>query len=206
LPGHTLNSLPPCGGGQGWGVTRLFAMNGAGGSPGYRRREAGMTTVEFALVALAFFMLLFGIVDMARIAWEFNSAAKAAQWGARFAAVNSPPGTGLCGWNSLSAAGGNGRPVPGAGSTLIAPAPIVAAVSTEMQRIYARALPANVLITYRHAGLGFTGNPLGGPHAVALVTVQLQNLQFVPVTPGLTFASFNLPKFATTMVGENVPC
>jgi hypothetical protein len=74
-----------------------------------------------------------------------------------------------------------------------------------MQKIYARALPANVTVTFRHVGLGFAGNPLG-LDVVPMVTVALTGLQFVPTTPGLTFASFNLPAFATSMPAENVPC
>jgi hypothetical protein len=77
-----------------------------------------------------------------------------------------------------------------------------------MQAIYGRITAANVVIVYRHVGLGIAGNPIGpsaalSPDIMPLVTVELRNLAFVPVTPGLTGLSFNLPAFATTMTAED---
>jgi Flp pilus assembly protein TadG len=43
--------------------------------------------VEFALVAVVFFMLLLGIMDFGRMLFTWNAAAEATRWGARVAVV-----------------------------------------------------------------------------------------------------------------------
>jgi Flp pilus assembly protein TadG len=52
-----------------------------------RRRQAGAAIIEFALVAVFFFMLLTGVIEMARALFVWNSAAEATRLGARVAAV-----------------------------------------------------------------------------------------------------------------------
>ncbi len=52
--------------------------------------QQGTTTVEFTIVALLFLLLTFGLVEFGNMFWQFNSAAKAAQLGARLAAVSNP--------------------------------------------------------------------------------------------------------------------
>ena len=49
-----------------------------------------MSSVEFALVTIVFFLFVFGIFDFGRAMWQWNAAAKAVHWGARFAIVNDP--------------------------------------------------------------------------------------------------------------------
>jgi hypothetical protein len=52
--------------------------------------QRGTTTVEFTIVAMLFLLLTFGLVEFGNMFWQFNSAAKAAQVGARLAAVSNP--------------------------------------------------------------------------------------------------------------------
>ncbi|MEE9249821.1 MAG: TadE/TadG family type IV pilus assembly protein, partial [Alphaproteobacteria bacterium] len=49
------------------------------------RDERGISSVEFVIVATAFFMLIFGLIDFSRAMWEWNAAAKATHWGVRYA-------------------------------------------------------------------------------------------------------------------------
>jgi Flp pilus assembly protein TadG len=49
-----------------------------------------MAAVEFALVAIVFFMLLIGIVEMGRVLFTWNAAAEATRYGARVAVVCDP--------------------------------------------------------------------------------------------------------------------
>jgi len=59
-----------------------------GGEP---RGELGATTVEFALVATVFFMIVFGIIDVSRV-WGMHERLRAAvREGARVAAVQTDP-------------------------------------------------------------------------------------------------------------------
>jgi Flp pilus assembly protein TadG len=180
----------------------------------------GTASVEFALVVLLLFMLVFGIIDAARMMWHWNAAAKATHWGIRFAVVNDPVDTGLANFDCLIAAGGNGVPCPAA----TMPTPIVctqascspyttggtfdsaafAAIVNRMASIYDGITAANVSVTYRHVGLGFAGNPYGSD-IVPLVSVSLVGMNFNFLTPGLSgLATLNMPAFRTSMPGEDL--
>lgn len=50
-------------------------------------KQRGAAAVEFALVAMIFFMLLLGIIEMGRVLFTWNSAVEATRYGARVAAV-----------------------------------------------------------------------------------------------------------------------
>jgi Flp pilus assembly protein TadG len=54
-----------------------------------RRRDRGQALVEVALVAPLFFLMFFGIIDLARVIWANDAVANAAREGARFASVNA---------------------------------------------------------------------------------------------------------------------
>jgi Flp pilus assembly protein TadG len=53
------------------------------------RRDRGQALVEVALVAPLFFLMFFGIIDLARVIWANDMIANAAREGARFASVNA---------------------------------------------------------------------------------------------------------------------
>lgn len=59
------------------------------------RDQSGTTTIEFTIVALLFLLLTFGLVEFGNMFWQYNSATKAAQLGARLAAVSNPVWSGL---------------------------------------------------------------------------------------------------------------
>ncbi len=61
-------------------MRKLFSRRGS-------RRGLGQATVEFALVAILFFLLMLGIVDFGRAIWEYNTLSNATREGARFASV-----------------------------------------------------------------------------------------------------------------------
>ena len=53
-----------------------------------RDRGDGQALVEFALISVIFFLLLFGIIEGARAIYAYNTVANAARVGARTAIVN----------------------------------------------------------------------------------------------------------------------
>lgn len=55
--------------------------------PLIRNRQRGAAAVELAIVSIFFFTLLFGIVEMGRMLFYWNSAAEATRLGARLAVV-----------------------------------------------------------------------------------------------------------------------
>ena len=77
------------------------------------------------------------------------------------------------------------------------------AIVVEMQKMYDRIEAHNVVIEYRHIGLGFAGNPIG-PDVDPLVTVKLRDMEFNFITPGLVgIFTLNLPDFAASLTGED---
>jgi Flp pilus assembly protein TadG len=53
-----------------------------------RRRSGGQALAEVALVAPLFFLMVFGIIDLARVIWANDVLAGAAREGARYASVH----------------------------------------------------------------------------------------------------------------------
>lgn len=185
---------------------------------GIWRNQRGATAAEFTMVVVVFLILVFGGIDFGRALWEWNQAAKATQYGARMAVVTNIVAEGLQAYDGLAAAGGNGDPVPIAA---ISPNPITcnssgcngygpldavafSAIVARMKQMFRRIEEANVVIEYRHIGLGFAGNPFG-PDIVPAVTVKLRNMTFQFMTPGLAgLADISMPEFATTLTGEDM--
>lgn len=50
-------------------------------------KQDGLATVEFAIIGLLFFVMLFGVIEMARALFVINSLSEATRRGARMAAV-----------------------------------------------------------------------------------------------------------------------
>lgn len=55
-----------------------------------RNKQQGVAAVEFAIIAVILFTLLFGIMEMGRILFMMNTAAEATRLGARLAVVCTP--------------------------------------------------------------------------------------------------------------------
>ncbi len=190
------------------------------------RDQRGISATEFVIVGGVFFMLIFGMVDFSRAMWEWNAAAKATHWGVRYAIVNDMVAIRFVNFNGGLEGIDAGASIPvgpvtakfgtdtfvctntgcnGNGNTStdfddIAFGLIVA----RMQAIYDRIQPENVIVEYRHIGLGFSGDPLG-PDLNPAVTVRLVGMNFDFVTPGLSgILDIDLPDFAATMTGEDL--
>ena len=59
----------------------------------FRRREHGQALVEFSLVAIVFFILVFGMIDVGRAVWNYNTLAQATREGTRYAIVHGADST-----------------------------------------------------------------------------------------------------------------
>ena len=53
-------------------------------------RPSGQAMAEFAVVASTFFLLLFGIIEMAIVVFRYNTVSAAAREAARYAVVHNP--------------------------------------------------------------------------------------------------------------------
>jgi Flp pilus assembly protein TadG len=58
------------------------------GTPRGRRRERGAALVEAAMSSIAFFFLVFGIIDFGRALYAYHAVAYGAEAGTRYALVN----------------------------------------------------------------------------------------------------------------------
>lgn len=74
--------------------------------------EDGAALVEFALVMTAFFLLLFGGLEMSNMYYQWNAATKAMQFGARLAAVSGPAASTLTAYTGLTNGLQPGDPLP----------------------------------------------------------------------------------------------
>ena len=187
----------------------------------------GASAVEFAMVLPLLIILLFGIIDAGRFAWEYNRAEKATQAGARVAVVTSSFPSGLVSQNYV------GQSVSGVTLTqgdLIPPAalgrivctrttctcdlaPCPATLGTVNPAVFDHPLlsrmramkpdiqASNVLLEFSGSGLGYAGDP-NGMDIAPLVTVRLTNMQFKPIT-GVRLLSFSMPDFRTTLTAED---
>ena len=53
-----------------------------------RGREEGQALVEFALVGIALMLIIFGMIDVGRAVWNYNTLAQATREGTRYAIVH----------------------------------------------------------------------------------------------------------------------
>ena len=55
----------------------------------YKTEKKGATAVEFALIALPFLMMIFGVMETSRVLWVMNSVEYVTRDTGRYAALNS---------------------------------------------------------------------------------------------------------------------
>jgi len=171
-------------------------------------------------------ILLFGIVDAGRLAWEYNRTVKATQVGARVAVVTSSFPPGLTGQSYLGTFGGvtltQGDRIPAAAlgdlqctrtacTCSTAPCPSTpgtldttifdTVLLRRMQNMNPRIAAGNVTIDYTGSGLGYAGDP-NGMQIAPLVTVTVSGMTWHPIT-GLMFLNFNLPPISTSLTAED---
>lgn len=200
-----------------------------GTAPHFVRRLASdrtaATAAEFAMVVPLLILFIFGIIDVGRMMWQWNEAEKATQMGARFAVVTTPVPTGLATFDFTTISGvQQGAPInstmfPGVTCTGTAstaactckascPFPTTANAAAfnnivaRMNVIDAQIMPANVVVDYDPAGLGFAGNPYG-PDVAPIITVSLRNMQFQPFLGQIFGATMNMPGFAASLTMED---
>lgn len=193
------------------------------------RSESAAAAVEFTIVSVVTLILLLGILDLARFAWEFNSQKAAARAGARFAAVHEPAVTQLINFDATAApcSIGGGQKItsgmvhdftcnstgctasaaPGGGSACLTSGTLdldnFNAIVDYMQRYDPRIAAANVTVTYRERGLGVSGNPYG-TDVSPLITVSLRDLTFTPIALRLLGITLTMPSAATTITAEDL--
>lgn len=193
--------------------------------PGRRagtRRDGGNASVEFALVVALFLILLLGIIDFTRALWAWNRLTQATRTGARYATVHDPVALNVRGFDgtavvpagravpaaalvpnpTVCTAAGCG-PGPDAADAALLDAAAFGRLVARMRRADRRLAAANVIVEYRHVGLGLAGNP-AGPDLDPLVTVRLRDVRFDFLAIAfLGVRSIALPDFRATLPAED---
>lgn len=187
---------------------------------------------EFTLVLPIMLILLFGIIDVGRFAWDMNQLGKAVQVGARWAVVTDAIPDGLNDSNanaySWASDGGiaQGSVVPsgsfsgiyctGTSSTATCSwkgstpsgfsssynAAAFRRLVDRMKQIDPDIDYANVRVDYDYSGLGFAGDP-NGPDVVPLTKVTVRNLQFKPITTFLFKTNITFPDISYSLTMED---
>lgn len=196
-------------------------------APPLLRDGRGSSAAEFALVLPLLLLMLFGIIDAGRFAWEFNKAEKATQVGARVAVVTNSMPSGLVGESYVGKTVGGvtltqGDVIPAGAlgeikctrttcSCVTTPCPTTlgtidltnfdTVLLPRMQYMKPGIAAANVELHYSGSGLGFAGDP-NGMEIAPIVTVKLTGLQFRPITT-LLFLTFTMPDFRTSLTAED---
>ena len=185
--------------------------------------RTGGSAAEFAMVVPLLLLFIFGAIDVGRFMWTMNEAEKAAQMGARFAVATDVIPTAMASY-SYAVSGGiaQGDPIPqssfpGVDCTSTActcksggscpfgmtrNATAFTNLVTYMARIKPDIAAGNVTVSYDYSGLGYAGNP-NGPDVSPLITVNLRNLTFQPITLLVFGASFRLPIIGATLPMED---
>lgn len=194
--------------------------------------RSGASAAEFALVLPLLLLLLFGIIDAGRFAWEYNRAEKATQVGARIAVATDIIPGGLVTKSYVGdSVGGTvltqGDVIPAAAlgtiacskpagtlscSCTVTPCPATltpiqstgwTVMATRMRFMKPDIAESNIEVLYSGSGLGFAGDP-NGMDIAPLVTVRLTGLAFRPIT-WMLFRnnSLTMPDFTTSLTAED---
>lgn len=146
-------------------------------------KQSGLTTVEFAIVATVLFMMIFGVIEIARGFYVYSMLDEVARRGSRLAAVcpvNDPAVPQLAVFNPA-----------GDGSD----SPLVKGLS-----------PSNVVIDYLDANASVVANPGTSGFAqiryVRARVVGFQHKFMVPFVAGLT--TFDMPNFESILPRESL--
>ncbi len=187
----------------------------------FKNTESGSTLLEFSLILPLLLVMTFGVVEFGYVLYQFNSAQKATQAGAREASsrllitglqacfVNTtlPAGTncadvpGAAGWSGITCSGTGGGACEAAAWN---------AVLAEMQIYFPPLTEANLEIEIGPTTLGYVGRE----RPVPAITVRAKNLSYDYIAIGAVLQamsgssvlgdSINISSAQTTIIGEDM--
>jgi hypothetical protein len=154
------------------------------------KNERGTTVAEFAMVALLFFTLIFGIIEFGRLLYTHNALTDATRRGARFASLHR-------GMTEDDKQAVRNEVVYGSRGTYdddgnpLSP-PLIAGLTTEMVEVDFVGVPLNEEGTE----MSNYGTNLG------TATVKIENYQFNLLIP-VVGRQLTLPAYSTTLTAES---
>ncbi len=180
------------------------------------KNNFGTALAEFALILPILMLFIFSILDIGFLAWQFQQGEIASKRAVRLAATRSlllpgavpdcgpaQPGTSVAGTRCSDIADYSvWATCRGDGSGDAACGPDVVRVAQEVASFYPAVSPADIVIQFSGAGLGFVG--MG--HPVPLITVRFVNVdyQFVMLGGLANLAGFQMPEMSASATGEDL--
>jgi len=144
-----------------------------------RTSQRGTTVVEFALVSVIFFTVLFGVIDLSRIYFDVAALDESTRRGARLAAVCPVDDPLIARTAVFEGAGGRSTLVPGLGTE-------------------------HISLQYLNANGDAVADPAGaGYGSIRYVRVSIQNFQLQTFIP-FVMQTIDLPAFQTTIPSESL--
>lgn len=141
-----------------------------------RQRMRGMYTVEFAIIGLLLFTLLFGVLEMGRLYFTVNALNEVVRRGARLAAV--------CDIRDM---------------VILHRAIFNAATDSGPSDLIATLTPAHLTLSY----MDENGATVTNPDDIGYVQMRVENFPFELLIPGF-HGVFNLPTFRSTIPRESL--
>ena len=176
----------------------------------------GASLPEFALILPILSLLLFSMLEMGYLMWQFQQGSIASKKAVRIAATRTlvtPGAIPDCGpaTPSSAVAGTRCSDIPdfslwatcrGDGSGDAACGPDVARVGTEVGRFYPAVQPEDIVIELSGGGLGFVG--MGRP--VPVVTVSFENVEFDFIVLGVLadILPIQMPSMSASAAAEDL--
>lgn len=180
----------------------------------------GGPMMEFTAIFMLLILFTFGIVDFGLAMWQWNSAEKATQIGARIAVIANPVVEELATFDCNNAAIALGTPCRLGGSSFGSitctstacsgtgslsgntyDATAFGTIVSRMQTVYGRVQPENVIVEYNDVSLCFAGR--GSP--CPAVTVRLTGLAFDFIMLNwLLPSTVTMPDFRATLTAEDM--
>jgi hypothetical protein len=154
----------------------------------HRHNERGTTVAEFAVVALLFFTIIFGIIEFGRLLYTHNALTDATRSGARFAVLNVEDEDAVKNFVVY----GPGVTFDGAGTP--SKPPMIHGLTTAMVEV-------------EFEGVDLDGDPAtpgttGFGTNLGTATVKIENYQFNLSIPVIG-RTITLPEYTTTLTAES---
>ena len=180
----------------------------------FRQSDSGAALVEAAIVTPIFLLLAFGVLELGIYLWQWNTATKAVQLGARYAVTSDPVarGDGLTTSPVTGPLGTSCRPDDfnpcfrfkvvctssgcSGGELYQIDTAAFSNILAQMRRVFPDLGEEHVRISYESNGLGFIGFPNHVPNNITVEIIERQ-YDFVALRAFLSWTSVRIRASAT---------
>ncbi|MES2129181.1 MAG: TadE/TadG family type IV pilus assembly protein [Pseudomonadota bacterium] len=161
-----------------------------------RARAHGLATVEFAMVASVFFLLLFSIVELARVMYLFNTVQEVTRRAGREAAVRWTSSADQATAKTLALFGGSSLP---AGAEITS-----SSITIEYLDVSGSVIASGSMPTDAADNIAACADSLRTANCIYSVRASISNVSYSPMISLFSFLNINLPSSAVTLHAESM--